>query len=79
MAPAEYFLRLQRGITGCFAPPTPSAIYTLTQSPAQPNTIAVTLASREDGTPLSAMSEAAPQSIPTSDTAALVDELHGIL
>ncbi|KAJ6496341.1 hypothetical protein C8R45DRAFT_1211941 [Mycena sanguinolenta] len=41
MAPAEYFLRLQRGITGGSGPPTPSAIFTLTQSPAQPNTIAV--------------------------------------
>ncbi|KAJ6496351.1 hypothetical protein C8R45DRAFT_926860 [Mycena sanguinolenta] len=87
MAPAEYFLRLQRGITGGFAPPTPSAIYTLTQSPAQPNTIAVTLATRQDGQPLDAMSEAAPKSLPSSsdsnslgaEVSALVEELHAIL
>ncbi|KAJ6496345.1 hypothetical protein C8R45DRAFT_157621 [Mycena sanguinolenta] len=87
MAPTEYFLRLQRGITGGFAPPTPSAIYTLTQSPAQPNTIAVTLATRQDGQPLDAMSEAAPKFLPSSsdsnylgaEVSALVEELHAIL
>ncbi|KAF7364370.1 hypothetical protein MSAN_01097500 [Mycena sanguinolenta] len=77
MPPTEYFLRLQRGIAGGFAPPTPSAVYTLTQSSAQPNTIAVTLAKREDGTP--ELSSALPKSLPAASSEALVEELHAIL
>ncbi|KAJ6496361.1 hypothetical protein C8R45DRAFT_1061849 [Mycena sanguinolenta] len=68
MAPAEYFLRLQRSITGGFAPPTPSASYTLTQSPAQPNTIAVTLVTRQDRAPSTPCLRPHP-----------IEELHGIL
>ncbi|KAJ7135102.1 hypothetical protein C8R46DRAFT_1139487 [Mycena filopes] len=77
MPPAEYFLRLQHGITGGFAPPTPNAIYTLTQ-PLNQTKLAITAAVREDGT--RNLQEAAPKSVDHDDTTtALVDELHGIL
>ncbi|KAG7451626.1 uncharacterized protein BT62DRAFT_927357 [Guyanagaster necrorhizus] len=77
MAPAEYSLRLQRGITGGFAPPTPSAIFTLTR-PLNHDQLNITSAIREIGTP--SLADAAPKSIQHDDeTDALVDELHGIL
>nr|GAT57154.1 predicted protein [Mycena chlorophos] len=77
MPPAEFFVRLQHGITGGFAPPTPSALYTLAQSSGAPS-LAITAAVREDGTP--SLTDAAPKTLtPDSTTAALVDELHGIL
>ena len=65
------------GITGGFAPPTPSALYTLAQTSGVPS-LAITAAVRPDGTP--SLQEAAPKALsPDSDTTALVDELHGIL
>ncbi|KAJ7436830.1 hypothetical protein FB451DRAFT_1306702 [Mycena latifolia] len=77
MAPAEYYFRLQRGITGGFAPPTPSAIYTLTRAAGAPS-LAITAAVRPSGTP--ALQDAAPKALaPDDSTTALVDELHGIL
>ncbi|KAJ7510704.1 hypothetical protein B0H11DRAFT_1701063 [Mycena galericulata] len=76
MPPAEYFLRLQHGITGGFAPPTPDAVYSVTQSPNA--ALQITAAVRPSGTP--ELQDAAPKSLnPDNTTAALVDELHGIL
>ncbi|KAF7364364.1 hypothetical protein MSAN_01096800 [Mycena sanguinolenta] len=51
-------------------------------TPFAPNTIAVAVAKRQDGRPLSALSEAVPKSLPSSsgsDMASLIDELHAIL
>ncbi|KAK0469241.1 uncharacterized protein EV420DRAFT_1493269 [Desarmillaria tabescens] len=77
MAPTEYSLRLQKGITGGFAPPTPSAIFTLTR-PLNHDELNITSAIREIGTP--SLASAAPKSIQhDAETDALVDELHGIL
>ncbi|KAJ7241309.1 hypothetical protein B0H12DRAFT_1133668 [Mycena haematopus] len=78
MPPAEYFLRLQRGITGGFAPPTPDAVYTFTRALSQP-TIAVSAAVRADGTP--SLQDAAAQSLKAEDVhvTSLVQELHDIL
>ncbi|KAK0236444.1 hypothetical protein EDD85DRAFT_840658 [Armillaria nabsnona] len=77
MAPAEYSLRLQRGIAGGFAPPTPSAIFTLTR-PLNHDQLNITSAIREIGT--ASLASAAPKSIQNDDdTNALVEELHGIL
>ncbi|KAF7300790.1 hypothetical protein MKEN_01304500 [Mycena kentingensis (nom. inval.)] len=77
MAPSEFSLRLQRGITGGFAPPTPSALFTVTQTPGAPS-LAITSATREDGTP--SLQEALPKSLTSDDaTAELVDELYLIL
>src|ERR1700761_5800080 len=69
------------GITGGFAPPTPSEIHVLTLSPERPNILAVDSQHRADGTPSLQSSNAAPKELSTSDKSnmALVDELHGIL
>lgn len=70
------------GIAGGFAPPTPSAIYTLSKSAAQTH-ILIASAARPDGSP--SLSEAAPKSLSLTDSDVdadsqkLVDELHGIL
>jgi len=79
MPVGEYSLRLQRGITGGFAPPTPDAIHTITQ-PLNKAYLNITSAIRTDGgTP--GLQDAVPKSISSEDkhTASLVDELHGIL
>jgi len=78
MAPTEFSLRLQHGITGGFAPPTPSAIYTITGTPSQPS-LAITAAVRPDGTP--SLQDATQKSLSATDksTEALVGELHDIL
>ncbi|KAI5119173.1 hypothetical protein M0805_000627 [Coniferiporia weirii] len=89
MAPTEFFLRLQHGITGGFAPPTPSAVHSLSKSSAQTH-ILVASATRALGTP--ELSEAAPKAVALTATnavdgaeaaatpaAALVDELQAIL
>jgi hypothetical protein len=64
------------GITGGFAPPTPSAVYTVTQAANQPS-LAISAAVRKHGTP--SLSEAMPKSLSPDTGAALVDELHAIL
>ncbi|KAJ7054212.1 hypothetical protein C8F01DRAFT_1259957 [Mycena amicta] len=74
MAPAEYYVRLQRGITGGFAPPAPMAIFTMTQADGAP-TLAITTSERTPGTRV--LGDAVPKSV-TPDTA-LVEELHAIL
>jgi len=78
MPPSEYSLRLQHGIAGGFAPPTPSAIYTVTAAQNQPH-LNITAAVQPLGTP--SLQDAAIKSLPITDTEAstLVDELHGIL
>lgn len=68
------------GITGGFAPPTPSAIHTLTKSAPQTHLL-IASAVRPDGTPV--LQSAAPKALSFTDTDAdsqkLVDELHDIL
>ncbi|CDO68646.1 hypothetical protein BN946_scf184382.g3 [Trametes cinnabarina] len=78
MSIPEFSLRLQRGITGGFAPPTPEAIITITGIPSQ-NLLNITSAHRPKGTP--SLQDAVPKSISATDahTAALVNELKDIL
>ncbi|TDL22797.1 hypothetical protein BD410DRAFT_707944, partial [Rickenella mellea] len=76
MPPSEFSLRLQHGITGGFAPPTPSAIHTLTKSKPQTHML-ISSAVRPDGTP--ELTNAAPKTLEIHSQAELVDELHGIL
>jgi len=80
MSPAEFSLRLQHGIVGGFAPPTPSAIHTLTKSAPQTHLL-ISSAVRPDGT--SELQDAAPKSLSLTEkdagTQKLVEELHGIL
>ncbi|PPQ86176.1 hypothetical protein CVT25_006919 [Psilocybe cyanescens] len=78
MPVGEYSLRLQSGITGGFAPPTPNAIYTITQ-PLNSETLKITAAVRQDGT--SSLQDIAPKDVNSKegDVADLVEELYGIL
>jgi len=78
MAPSQYFITLQKGITGGFAPVTPSAVYTIQKANSAPS-IVIQSAERPDGTP--SLLDSAPKSIQSADTGAekLVDELEGIL
>ncbi|KAI0349624.1 hypothetical protein OH77DRAFT_1221631 [Trametes cingulata] len=78
MSIPEFSLRLQHGITGGFAPPTPEAIITVTGIPTQ-NLLNITSAVRPKGTP--SLQDAVPKSISAADahTAALVNELKDIL
>jgi hypothetical protein len=71
-------LRKLSGITGGFAPPTPSAIFTATL-PANSTSLRVQSAIREDGTPK--LQDLAPKSVDISsaETFALVNQLHDIL
>ena len=66
------------GIAGGFAPPTPSAIYTITAALNLPH-LTITSALRPHGTPT--LLDSPHKSLPTADAeaATLVDELHGIL
>ncbi|KAF9485719.1 hypothetical protein BDN70DRAFT_910071 [Pholiota conissans] len=77
MPVGEYSLRLQEGITGGFAPPTPNLIHTITQ-PLNSDTLTIITALRPVGTP--SLQNLAPKYLTKDDeNSKLVDELHGIL
>ncbi|PIL29388.1 hypothetical protein GSI_09440 [Ganoderma sinense ZZ0214-1] len=78
MSIPEFSLRLQEGIIGGFAPPTPNEIVTITGIPTQ-NLLNITSAVRPKGT--RSLQDALPKSISASDehTVALVTELRTIL
>ncbi|KAH8829717.1 hypothetical protein DL96DRAFT_1599294 [Flagelloscypha sp. PMI_526] len=77
MVASEFSLRLQHGITGGFAPPTPSAVHTVTR-PKDASQLAVASSVREAGT--SSLQDATPKQLHVDqDTSQLVDELHAIL
>ncbi|KAM5539792.1 hypothetical protein V8D89_006605 [Ganoderma adspersum] len=78
MSIPEFSLRLQEGITGGFAPPTPNEIITITGIPTQ-NLLNITSAVRPKGTP--SLQDALPKSISASNehTVELVSELRTIL
>jgi len=79
MAPNEFFVKLQKGITGGFAPPTPKEIHVLTLSKDIPNQLVVKSQVRKDGTPsLQSVSEQ-PKIVSLSKDNSLVEELHEIL
>jgi hypothetical protein len=65
------------GIAGGFAPPTPSAIHTVTAAQTKPHLV-INSAIRPDGNPSlqDAVSKSLTKDVETSN---LVDELHGIL
>jgi len=82
MAPSEFFVKLQKGITGGFAPPTPKEIHVLTLSNDRPNLLAVDSQVRADGTPSLQSVNVQPKTVSLSEdenNKSLVDELHGIL
>jgi len=76
-APSEFLIRLQRGITGGFAPPTPSAVHSLTRSSNNPGVILVSSLSRADGTP--DLAPHPPKELNADAQSGLIDELHDIL
>ncbi|GAW10343.1 hypothetical protein LENED_012598 [Lentinula edodes] len=86
MALSEYSLRLQKGITGGFAPPTPSFIATITR-PVDSDTLNITSASRPSGTPdlqsfapkTLALGTVEVTALGSVSVEGLIDELHGIL
>ncbi|KAG8695043.1 hypothetical protein FRC08_008073 [Ceratobasidium sp. 394] len=78
MPPQEFFVRLQHGITGGFAPPTPNAIHSLSRSSDDPNKLFIQSMVRPQGT-AELVSSFAPKDLPVDDHSHLVDELHSIL
>ncbi|TCD69786.1 F-box protein: endocytic membrane traffic, recycling ReCYcling 1 [Steccherinum ochraceum] len=77
MAPTEFSLRLQHGITGGFAPPTPNAVFTVTGAPSL-SFLQVTTSLRPSGTP--SLQDALPKEVVVDDNnRKLVDELYNIL
>ncbi|KAF9440704.1 hypothetical protein P691DRAFT_75228 [Macrolepiota fuliginosa MF-IS2] len=76
MAPSEYSFRLQKGIVGGFAPPTPDAIVTLTRADGKDNLL-LNQSKREPGTP--SLTDLAPKVLSSKEVEHLVDELHTIL
>ncbi|CAE6383524.1 unnamed protein product [Rhizoctonia solani] len=82
MAPKEYLVRLQHGITGGFAPPTPNAIHQLTRSNDNPDSLLIQSMVRPGGTP--SLQPHPPKELTQLDdpghaSNSLVDELHTIL
>ncbi|KIK52975.1 hypothetical protein GYMLUDRAFT_77635 [Collybiopsis luxurians FD-317 M1] len=88
MAPAEYSLRFQKGITGGIILPLPSLVATITR-PKNSDILNIAVASRVDGTPdlgnfvPKTLGQGAQVKLPGSDTTesaeALMDELYRTL
>ncbi|KAF6748066.1 hypothetical protein DFP72DRAFT_918079 [Ephemerocybe angulata] len=77
MAPSEFYVRLQKGIVGGFAPPTPDAVYSVSKSNDQGHLL-ISAAVRPEGTP--EVQNAAPKELKhDDDTGKLVSELESIL
>lgn len=82
MAPSEFFVRLQKGITGGFAPPKPSEVHVLTLSTDRPNLLAVDSQYRAEGSSSLQSTNQESKTVSLSDDKMnkdLVDELHSIL
>ncbi|KAG9125870.1 hypothetical protein FRC07_005835 [Ceratobasidium sp. 392] len=77
MPPQEFFVRLQHGITGGFAPPTPSAIHNLVRSSDTPEKLVIQSMVRPEGTP--ELNSLGDKHLPVDDHGHLVEELHSIL
>ncbi|TFL03730.1 hypothetical protein BDV98DRAFT_564704 [Pterulicium gracile] len=84
MPPSEFSLRLQNGITGGFAPPTPNSIHTLTAIQVPHPKLTIQSAVRPSGTPSLIDSDPKELSLHTEHDQSkehldLIGELHGIL
>jgi len=77
MAPSQFYIQLQQGIAGGFAPPTPSAIHTLVRSRDDPSDIIVNSAVRPDGQ--ASLGEAQTKKLNVDSHSGLIDELESIL
>jgi len=78
-APAEYLIRLQHGITGGFAPPTPKEMHSLTRSSEDPGFITVESYVRAPGEPGLQPTSYKPKKHKHSDKEKEVAELVEIL
>jgi hypothetical protein len=65
------------GITGGFAPPTPTAVHQLALSREQPALVQITSSLRPHGTPT--LQDAMPKTLAADAADPLVDELHALL
>lgn len=72
-APSQFYVRLQRGITGGFAPPMPSEIHQLARSDDNPSILSIQSSVRPDGTPDLVQAEPKSLSIPDFSTLAADD------
>ncbi|KAF9224681.1 hypothetical protein BS17DRAFT_778798 [Gyrodon lividus] len=71
-----FTITLQKGITGGFAPPTPSALHTLTTTP-DSTTVTVTSQKRPPGTP--SLQDPVTRTLPLREHATELEELQKIL
>jgi len=78
MPPSTFFVRVQHGIAGGFAPPQPSAIQTVIRDN---SSTSLQISSVKDLKNFSTLSEVQPKSLDLGDldVTSLVDELHSIL
>lgn len=76
--PSAHYAPFSIGIAGGFAPPLPSAIYTVTATP-QTHELQINAAVRPDGTPVLQNPVSKSLSATDSSTTQLVDELQTIL
>jgi len=77
MPPSQFYVRLQNGITGGFAPPTPSAVHVLSRSKDSPSDLVISTAVRPDGQ--ASLAQASDKRVEVDSHAALIDELHSLL
>ncbi|QRW13115.1 hypothetical protein RhiLY_12114 [Ceratobasidium sp. AG-Ba] len=77
MAPQEFYVRLQHGITGGFAPPTPNAIHMLSRSSDLPSKLFVQSQVRPSGE--SSLAPFGEKELSVDEHDHLVTELHSIL
>ncbi|KAH7101756.1 hypothetical protein BKA62DRAFT_829843 [Auriculariales sp. MPI-PUGE-AT-0066] len=75
MAPSEYYIRLQRGITGGFIAPRPSQVVQISHSSSAPTIVNIAVENREGGS----LTAAAPKQLEASKANTLVEELADLL
>jgi len=76
--PAQFYCRLQKGIAGGFAPPTPSEIHVLSRGLDNPTTLLIQSEIRKPGTP-NLVSQFGGQGKSVTLNETKIAELYGIL
>ncbi|PVH88660.1 hypothetical protein DL98DRAFT_648019 [Cadophora sp. DSE1049] len=76
MAPAEFSIRLQVGITGGFAPPTPSAIHTISRSSTSPT---MDISSQQQAPGSHDLQPLPTKTLPIQNHSEQIDQIHQIL
>ncbi|KAG4429316.1 hypothetical protein IFR05_015200 [Cadophora sp. M221] len=78
MAPSEFIIRLQVGITGGFAPPSPSAIYNITHAPSSPH-LTIDSLTRHPGSPDRELIPQPTKHLLVQNYGKLIDQIYNIL